>query len=826
MLAHAPQDVTEYRLAAIRHAGASFSDEATLRNALFETFLRERAELLETLEGLRGPLVDALFEVIPSIEAPKGRRRLLKLKRNIFNGRPTATIPAEVPPALVADVEHYQELLRRSIGLLDQYRPEIMQESRRRLAELTRRPDVATALGAVAPDLVAELHRRAASKPQTGKADRADHTFSNQERALYSYGARRFSKANPLHLFAALQVPRARFPRFHGSLDGATNDRVTNDRVTEDQDAPHEIILNTAELLDLERQLLRGTPAPEQVHLALPPHARHQDGDQDLCLFWCVGPDGLKIRAAAWTSGLDAVLSFFSAPNAHDLTLAAWTRHLSSLDVETRQAASEAFARLGAQQVVTRYLVTDLTDLRPLAGAAQGADEDLRRRCETALELHLARVDTKTLVQAEARLTGAANQDSGKGTASHFVNSYRDEDPRPFDRAAATVARELQELKPIFVAAGHNFSLNDAVLRAYLKEYLCRGNGAAPFLEILTHFRARQAEIVQQYRPGEGDAASLRQRQADAWNQKLADLDGELDSVTVRHLVDRRPVTGSTSTGLCFNGPYDFEQDLFTVSNIFDGHGHFTSRYELARAEHLHADGPDGPLDVELAVPPVPNLNFVAPAFATATGMEPRYRHRYAHWLDPADIEIALGEGGEEELIYRRTSDGRILRMHYRGFMLAEFLPAEHQLLLLGHGDTYRNPFLRSEGRPGAGDLRHDPELRYGGVRLRRECWALSHDLLQTAPRHDDILQFAVQFRDWLHETLGVGAEQWFYRTLGGRKGSYKPRYLDLRNPLAAQAFRRSFMALPKTAALSFTVLDPAPDGLLEGRMRELMIEV
>ncbi len=809
MLARAQQDTVPQRLAAVRHAGACFSDDETLRNEPFEFLLEERSRLLRELEGSRGPLVDALYQAIPTLTEPKSRRRLLKLKRDIFNQRPLGTLPSDLPPDLRPDVELYGLRVDRLTHLYESHRPAILTRSRQRLAALVKNRRFLSALANASPDLFAEVRRGFAAVDENSAGNDTARGFSTTERALYSYAARLFSKANPFHLFAAVQLPGGK-----------------------EQLSGHELSFEPEGLLALESDLLQGEVSPQDIELCLPPLARSGQS----CLFWQATQDGLQVRSCLWSDGLEQVLEYFSRTYGGSLvpgrtTLMGWLQYLERLPAERRERAASVMEALEDQGLLIRYLITDLTDLTPLSKAAMQADEETRQRVAVARKYHLAHVSFEELEHAETVL-GELPADV---RIRHFVNSYRDDELSPYHQAAESVAVDLWDLKPIFAAHRHNFSLNDTVLSAYIKDYLGTRGGAAPYLEVLTHFLSRKNDILRRYQPQQNEDASLDQRRRRIWHDQLASLDGQIESNTLRDWVGRRPASTSdlAECSLCFNGPYDFQTGTYTVSNVFGGHGHFVSRYHLARSR-ASCQGLAGlkisetALDVELAVPPVPNLNFVVPAFSTATGMEARYRHRYEHWIEPAEIEFALAAAptGGDSVVYRRADSEQLLNFHYRGFMLAEFLPAEYQLLLLGHGDTYSNPFLRSEGRPGPGDLRYDPELRYGRVKLRRECWALSFDLLGKAPTDEDPFRFAVNFRDWLHSTLDVAADRWFYRTLGGPAGTYKPRYLDLRNPLGVQAFRRSLARLPKTAALSFTVLDPLPENLLEGRMRELMIEV
>ncbi|MEM6793428.1 MAG: hypothetical protein AAF725_05570, partial [Acidobacteriota bacterium] len=511
-----------------------------------------------------------------------------------------------------------------------------------------------------------------------------------------------------------------------------------------------------------------------------------------------------------------------------------WLDYAESLPAEDCEAAGAAKLELERAGLLQRYLLTDLADLSGLVAAARkSAVPGALETAERASRLHLTRLEEPAELAA---VKGDLRELEKRAGIRHFVSSYRDEGGETWRQAAAEIAPDLRALKPLFIAAGHNFSRSARVLKAYVRDFLGQRGGSAPYLEALTHFLSRRAEILDRYRPEQRGALSLSEERARRWRQGLQDLEGHLPTeAAVSGAHPLPPAEGEAARSLCFNGPHDPASGVYAVTNVFAGDGQFIGRY------HLDSDGAnlveggaaaaaeeERPLDVEIAVPPVPNLNYVLPAYGAGTGFEARYSHRYRTWIEPEDLELALvAADGPERLVFRQRSTGRELRMRYRGTMLATSLPAEYQLLLLDHGDTFANPFLRGR-RPGSGaETPHrDPELRIGRVLVRRESWTLGPELLRQAPRTDDPLLFTADFRDWLREQLGVMQDRWYFQTPGGAKGSYKPRFVDFRNPLSGHAFRRCLGALPATASLSFTQLDPAPERLPGRRVRELMIEV
>ncbi|MEO1366337.1 MAG: lantibiotic dehydratase [Acidobacteriota bacterium] len=734
------------------------------------------------------------MNLVPTLLEPGERRSVLKLKRTIFNGRVVSGLPEDVlPPSLRREVETYVDLARELEGLIDRARQDVLSTARDRLQALLEEPDFAAAVRAASPHLAADLARGASADGDE---------LTTIERSLYSYAARFFSKANPFHLFASVQIP-------------------------DEPEDGLQISFEPAGLLALESELLPHAADADAVHWALAPNAGH--GER--CLFWITDRRGFRLRALPIEAGLEAILELFSAADEKGVSVtdARWRDFLASKPAPVKAAAELAQGALLREGALVRYLLTDLGDLEPLVQASAARGEDGEELVRAASMMHLERLrSADDLTDREPRLAKLAEGLELR----HHVNAYGQAPPVEYHDAAAELSFDLTGLKPIFESAGHTFTAESNRLQTMVVDALRRKGGAAPYLEILTEVLVRRqkgpdSEHKDSASPGRMWTLSARRR-AD-WLSTLSALEGELLPAELASLVSSRPAAGveaDPSASLCFNGTRDAGSGLYTLSNIFSGDGRFISRYHLDRSARSPKTFGEV-LDVEVAVPPVPAMNYVVPGHAFGIGLESRYRHRYRHWIDVRDLELTLSspESGQAQVVYRQRSTGRRLRLHYRGFLLASQLPTQYQLMLLGHGDSFYNPFLRPA--PAASDQTiHEPGLRYGLVRLRREAWVLSRQALREAPRAKDPLLFAVELRDWLHGRLGSSRDHWFYAVLKGPSGIHKPHFLDLGNPLSVHAFRRTLKSVPKGGGLRFTALDTPIEELTGHRVRELMIEV
>lgn len=783
------------RLLAGRLAGAAFEGPFRLRSPGFEALLEEWTALGEALARERDPLLDALYEAVPKASGSKERRRLLEIRRGVFNGRPLADPPPGIAPELARALVRYADLDQRRATLFEERRDAIFREIRGKLRDLVRDERFELACRYASPDLFADLEK-------SGLA--AGGELTTLERGLYTYAARFFSKANPFHLFAEVVFPEA---------------------TGIEADGAHEIVVDAAVILELERRLLPQVRDPRRIRLELRTYERR---DKTL-RFWVPTPEGFRIVTLAADELLLLVTSFFENHRRwHGRptpTRAEWREYVLARAAPARLSEAEAhlegLLRLG---VVAPYLVSDLGDA---ASAFVDPDPALASAVAGLRRHHLARTPSAALRRLDGELTEALRHLSPEPRPLYFVNSYSRIDTAAFEEAAGELADELRDLKPFF-SVWHNYERHDDVIRAYLGDYLeHRGQDSVAYLEVLRHYLRHTGEILARYVPESRRTVEERRHLAASYG-RLRAREGRIGREELARLAAAAGVP-PTSRSLCFNGPFDFVDRFYYITNVFAGNGRFASRYLLhRRAETAVGAAPEeGVIDVEIVVPPPPNLNYVVPSFATGCGFEARHAHRYERWIDPSEILIDRADGG---VAYRHAGSRARLRLHYRGFQVAQLLPTEYQLLLVGHADSFSNPFLRPEAAPGEDGLSHENALWYGSVCLRRESWGLGRAFFDGLRQERDLLRFAVLLRERIRERLSSAADEWYYQVPESGRPTGKPRLLDLRHPLSVHAFRRSLNALPEEGTLSLTAMEPSPAHLFRkdgsGFVTELMIEV
>src|SRR5215470_3166593 len=227
--ANAPgNSLSPHPLLAVRTATAPFDGPHNIRSKTFDSLLQEHDILSRQIVDAKSILVQDLYDAVPRAKDAPHRHDLLQIKRKIANFIPVSEQELSVlEPEQHARVGDYCRDLRARQALLDQHREAIFQEFRSQLKALASDRQFCWAVNYSCPWLIDSYHRH-------GPGDNMD--FSNEERGIYAYATRFFSKANPFHIFATIAFPS------HLGL------RVN---------CEYEVVVNISVILRLERYLLR-----------------------------------------------------------------------------------------------------------------------------------------------------------------------------------------------------------------------------------------------------------------------------------------------------------------------------------------------------------------------------------------------------------------------------------------------------------------------------------------------------------------------------------------------------------------------------------------
>jgi hypothetical protein len=773
-----------WRLLAVRKAGAAIDGDLRFRSAAFRSILARRRELSSTREELREQLIELLHSLVPAAPGRAARRELLDCKRTVFNRRSISTIPAWLPPETSAVLARYSEVLRREDALFERTEPVVRAEMQEWAAVLLADPVYTSACRYASAGLREEMERGSA---------RTVADLWSRHLGLHAYASRFVSKANPLHLFATLL-----FPAGSGVPSG--------------EEA--EVIVDAAVLLTLEARLLAARPAPSRVWLHLAPL---EDTGERLRFWVRTAGGGLRTIALNAAPPLRVLLEWFrerrmrtGKPTGIRAECEGYLRErLAPVDGASVTAFVDGLIERGG---LVPYLATDLDRFGP---AFLGIEPNLDPTIEVMQRHHLAGTSVAALAGIQHEIGRAANR--AELPASYFVNRYDGGDPAAHGAATEAVVGPLRELAPCFAIDNNFTARSERISRVLHHVATVEDRRSVGCLELARRLLRE---------PAVAEDPATTGRLPSAWRSEAAAVEGTLSRERLHRLLTLA-ASPTQPPPLCFNGTLDYLEPRYHISNVFAGGGRFAARYRLRRRTESETPAAAPVLDVEVAVPPVPNINYVVRRYAAGCGFEARYAHRYERWIEPEEVVLDLTG---TTFRYRHRDTDETLRFHYRGFLLAQFLPAEYQVLLLGHADVYHNPFLRPAELAEGEALRHEPGATYGPVVLRRPRWLVRQQLLLRAAAGRDPLRRAASLSGWLHDTFHGVATEWYYRVPATHPHGHKPRFLDLLDPLGVAALCRVAQRASADSVFSFSVMDPPVSHLYRdaagARVTELMIEI
>jgi hypothetical protein len=786
------------RLLMVRKAGASFASDLNICSSVFEAVLEEFASAGRELEQLRQQLVDQLHVAVPQTEDRISRNLLLKTKRAVFNSRPIASLEAmSLEPTLQKNLARYRALLTRRTELLESTRGEVVAELRSQLWQLTQNEEFRTAVDYSCPWLLRKYERA---------EEEGELNFSNAERAIHAYATKFFSKANPFYVFATVGFPS-----------------TSNDA----SESYCELIINTTLLLNLERLLLKTVSDPYQRRAYL----RASIYQDNTFRFIIVKNRGLRLISAKENPLLRQVIAFFNDLNREHTVGNCLDFLLERLPVAEKKTVQNYLELLIKQGVVIEYLVKDFDNFKDdLFGRSDAYDELI----SNLQRLHLACFSRAELPEVHNKLSSLALDQTVAPETLYYVNTYERTEAGPHESLMHAVQNDLRDLKPLFPVS--NFFERAYIIKTFLLDRVrAAPKREVPYVELMCEFMCHFSETIEKYQ-----ASVHRKRDQQHaivnWLQRVSNCSGHMRPGEFAVLLNDRPSalvdqpaqeTDPNHTH-CFNGSWDYVKRIYYLANVFAGYGRFVSRYLLRqRTKHYQPlPSDDEWLDVQLVAPFKDNRSYLVTMLPTGCGFETRYRHYFERWINAANIVVGERDG---RVVYRDGASGRMLRFHFFGFVLVDYLTADYQLLLTEHADCYVNLFEHNPITIGSNEFLKIPPLYYGSVCLRREQWAFSKSVLDNVCDHDDILTCTAKLREWLHDNMGTEEDEMYFRSWSPRDVS-SPRYINLRNPLGVQTFRRTLLGLPPDSMISFARMEPPAAHLYLQNERpfltELMIEV
>jgi hypothetical protein len=681
-----------------RSSGFGDSEALRLRSGTFERMLLEHQRLTSQEQTETQDLVELLHTAVSECQTPAGRRVLIELKRDVFNGR-IAVVPNEaLDSGLAKRVENLIALRGTLATLWANSEERIVSELEDAAAKLLDDPRLTLALAYAAPGLQERLRHRTPRMTLRLKS----------LNALYSYCQKATTKAPALHMFGQLSLlPGGPAPVLQES---------------------YEIVCRSSFLVEVEKTLVRSAAAGPYLRIQVLPSL--QTATQDF--FLSVTRTGMNWISIPRSPMFDSVMRILEGCCGQGIE-----ECISTLSSEL--GAGVESTRSWLQELASAGIVSFFLASGPMLNMpAALADRMEQHPRLKLLNMHgsmIAADDFYALCRNNPQVASAMQKDA-------FVYRYRPiADPElvpmadRFGKDLRMLGRTLTQI-PAFQGLRH--SVRSAWLKALPERHSSMG-----LLEWIRIAAKDHPDVTANHRE---PAVSL---------PPLSQMTGQLD---LRKLGD---LAGPTGEDLCVLGAVDPTGPMFYPHNFYHGSSRYLAKYRIGvhRTATLSPGNDPDTIDVELVGPIEAPHNLVRPTLSWGFSFESRHRERFAHWLEASDVEVRRHN---ETWRFVQRSTGRQVRFVYYGLSIFRDLPAPYQALLTGQPDTYDNPFdrmpIRFQGKPAM----FVEGLYYESICLRRPCWLISAAVLSELLLEPGFTASAANAASRIRSLTGIEGELYF----------------------------------------------------------------
>ena len=766
-------------LLAMRKSSRPFDDCFCLKSPTAAKLLRQRVELDASLGTLKNALESHLYELYERFyDQVEKRKAVLRLKRDVQNERrPHPSSLAVLAGERLDDVRRYEAVLNARERIFPSGEEAVRRETRHAVETLARDGLFQRAIAYAAP----ELRRKLAAFQGEGKT----HLTEKLNRGLYAYTAKWMCKANPLNYFAGLSFPRSAAASIRGDI------------------AEVEFQVDVGYLLALERRLLEEHPTEDDYGLLICPH----QVEAEQVVFLLGEAHAVRLLMLARNPLLEAICDYFRQDSG--ISLGDLLNHLSALGCDP--TAARAYSGLLLREGILKFfLIEDFLDFESsVAARTPGA---------CALFEDLARFHGRTFAlggreweQASQKLNARAALPAEVKHPVHLNLYFPMVSPPVSSRALEPILKNLRRLKPLLTGY-YCFSNRAGILRKALAPLLEKGASRAGYMACLVHL-LRHQNTLESLQANHPDLHPLRE---------LSLLEGELSVADLDDLIARHGTAGADAALNC-NGVYDYQTGCFAISNLWDGDGHYLSRYRPRECPRAKREQPADRHLVQIYDTLGSNKNLVGVVSDYGFSLDRRYRRLFTQWLEPGDIQL---ESRGDRISYRHLRTGKPIEFFWRGFVLITGLPVPYQLLLLNNADAFYSPFAYRLPPTGS---RFRDALSFGKIILRRGFWSFLKGDFPTRRPKESLLDFTYRLGCYVRAQTGETCAYYFYRIAAGENG-HKPFFLDITNCQSVAYLLNILKKHADDAPVTLEKMMPSPEGLHRDRgksyMAELLLEV
>ena len=784
---------TQAHLIAVREAGASFQSPFFFETKEFEKLVLHWETLLSELEQLKNAIIDQLFVLIENSADEKDRRRLLNLKRNVYNRRiDSLSVLSEpnFPPEIVAELTEFNRTISELNDIFTTHSQKVQTELELRCNNLLEDTNFRLALDYSCPHLLL-------SKSKTKFKD-----WLRNFTTIYAYALKHVTKTPPSFTFCRVYLPEST-----GNLATGTI----------------ETILNIEVLSIFEKQMLKKLSGSSFIRLGIVPNWC----DSLSIYFLIIGEVDVRILRLPLTPTLKNLSLIFK----QSLTLESSFvyRQLFALSPgESPEEIIEIIEKLKKNLVIYECLLDNVADpYHSLQNLISNSElNDGRLKNFTALwQLHGQVTSLKNLPLQHLQITETLSKLEIETDRPYFVYNYGGNITPEQEKLSDIFIEDLRPLSDIFCVTNVN-----GAHRLYLHELVntslaSAGKARVAFPELLSR------ALFTKSKNKENDFGRERMvrllEQIDRMRREINQLPHNLDESTLEALQELLPLDAVSKVPLSVVGVIDFQTPRFYLHNVFGGDSRFTSKYLLNQNNSYPNDeNLDEAMDVEVVPSWQMAQHHVNHKFQTGFSFDVRCRSLFKNFIEIEDI-VAVWNNAPM-FFHRRTNQK--LQFRYRGLALLRSMPLPYKILLSDQTDYFINIF--DEFPPVCSDnqIVARAQIVYKSIQLRRPCVCVGVNLLKPFVLEKDWLRAPCLFRQFLTDQCGIKTNLLYYRLVRGGEYISAPRFLNTLHPLSWNILRRTLRQQILTDAIHFSACDPDPAAMNQkadgSYFTEFMMEV
>jgi hypothetical protein len=781
-------------LVAVREASFSFQSKYLFRSKEFKNLIQFRAEMTDSLKILSAEIVELLFVLIKNTVSEKEQKKLVDLKRNIYNLR---SIPVsrytefEKSEILIEKLKKYNEFQHEIAGIVDSYSIKIEDETERICNQLLQDNSFQAALDYSSPTF---SFSKADSKIKLSK-------WLKRFSTVYVYAVKHVTKTAPLFTFSRIYL--------------AESIRKVNSNT-------FETILNTELFSEVERSVIKAQSDDSLVKLELVTNWRSLDN----CCFLIFRNNIVRVLMYKKTLLLVKILSVFRESELAGQPVT-YKKLRETVSPENSEEDSNFIDKLQTDGIIFPYIIENVEFptkyLSDFDSEKQEIYAELRKTNGQIIR-------NEEIGGQHKKITKLISTFDAKINPPYIGYSYAEEITDNQKILADVFINELSIIRNIFRLDNNN-SYNKATIIGLIEKcFESSGKTRLSFLELLT--RVMWLKIDEQNIKDSYDTDTSQQ--INLISAEILKMTGNLTNNDILKLIEFLPENSEKKSSenaylpICLVGAVDFQTPRFYVHNIFSGNSRFLTKYRVEKTDisaHFNIYY-ENIVNVEV----MPGWNIpqhrVPGSFNTGFSFDKRSSQLFRETVQPEDIEVVF----DKIPIFLHRITKKELKFHYRGLALFQRLPIPYKLLLFDQIDFYINIFAQTPPKCERNQIVTLERLDFKSVNLRRSCICIGIELIKSCLAEKSWIRGAIQFQDYLKANFQLKSDYLYFRLIENNTFTDSPRFLDLLQPLSWDVFRRSVLKYPNIDSVQFTECSPLPEQMFQKEdgnyFTEFMIEV